>query len=222
MFSTRSVSFPVRQAVRLSRQLAAVVGESAQQYRTALREMHDGGDPFAAPFGGVRGDEERQPRLYGSRDFCGDQRRQGGPVPGAPLQIAVKDDAPARHPRLVGYLAFEENRIPRRVFPAVPDDRVAENILGGGRRAVKPLPAFVDFLPDASRENDGSQLHAVFAVGDDRRDGQLSVGREVHAGGDRQLYAEPVAVSVSGGIAFAAVSRCGSDQTCGQQAGYAV
>ena len=66
-----------------ARQLAAVVGESAQQYRTALREMHDGGDPFAAPFGGVRGDEERQPRLYGSRDFSGDQRRQGGPAPGA-------------------------------------------------------------------------------------------------------------------------------------------
>lgn len=54
----------------------------------------------------------------------------------------------------------------------------------------------VDFLPDASRENDGSQKYLVFAVADDRRDGQLSVGREVDAGGDRESYAKPVAVPV--------------------------
>ena len=175
---------PCSQAVD-TRQLAAIVGEPAQQHRTALRKVYDSRELFAVSFGFVCGNEERQPRLYGRGDLGGDQRRKGRPVSGTSLQVAVKDDSSACHPRLVGNIAFEKNRICRRIFPAAADDRVAENTFANSRYAVKPFPAFVDFLPDASRENDGSQKYLVFAVADDRRDGQLSVGREVDAGGDQ-------------------------------------
>ena len=175
---------PCSQAVD-ARQLAAIVGESAQQYRTALREVYDSRDLFAAAFGFVGGSEERQPRLYGRGDLGGDQRWKGRPVLGTSLQVAVKDDPCARHPRLVRNITFEKNRICRRIFPAAADNRVAENTFANSRYAVKPFPAFIDSLADASRENDGSQKYLVFAVADDRRDGQLSVGREVDAGGDQ-------------------------------------
>ena len=56
----------------------------------------------------------------------------------------------------------------------------------------------------------------VFAVADDRRDGQLSVGREVDAGGDRESYAKPVAAPVSGRIPFATVDCRGKGQAYGQ------
>ena len=72
-----------------ARQLTAVVGEAAQQHRTALRKVYDGGDLFAAPLGFVRGNEERQPRLYRNGNFGGDQRRKSRPESGTPLQIAV-------------------------------------------------------------------------------------------------------------------------------------
>ena len=112
-----------------ARQLTAVVGEAAQQHRTALRKVYDGGDLFAAPLGFVRGNEERQPRLYRNGNFGGDQRRKSRPESGTSLQIAVKDDPSARHPRLVRDLAFEENRISRRIFPSPADDRIAVNAL---------------------------------------------------------------------------------------------
>ena len=206
---------PCSQAVD-ARQLAAIVGESAQQYRTALREVYDSRDLFAAAFGFVCGNEERQPRLYGRGDLGGDQRWKGRPVLGTSLQVAVKDDPCARHPRLVRNITFEKNRICRRIFPAAADNRVAENTFANSRYAVKPFPAFIDSLADASRENDGSQKYLVFAVADDRRDGQLSVGREVDAGGDREPYAKPVAVPVSGRIPLATVDCRGEGQAYGQ------
>jgi len=66
------------------------------------------GDLFAAAFGFVCGNEERQPRLYGRGDLGGDQRWKGRPVLGTSLQVAVKDDPCARHPRLVRNITFEK------------------------------------------------------------------------------------------------------------------